>query len=179
LIGLTLKFKKAAHGKFEGQVKICFEIKGYKMKPTEIYKKFNEANVRVEKIFHLGSMCIHGCVPETLKLTMNEYMDEVTDIDDIDVKSKITDVETLIDFLIEKERLGFLLHVATPIPDFVKNCKTPSITWDKYTTEWIYAETFEEAAEVAIKWATGLYAELSEKHQISLNQKAKTDISKL
>ncbi len=141
------------------------------MKPTEIYRKFNEANVRVEKIFHLGSMCIQGCIPETLKLSMNEYMDEVTDTDDVDFKSKITDVETLIDFLKEKERLGFLLHVATPIPDFVKDSKIPSITWNKYTTEWIYAETFEEAAEVAIKWATGLYAELAEKHQISLNQK--------
>lgn len=130
------------------------------MNHLEIYKKFNEANVRVEKIFHLGSMCVHGCIPETLKLSMKEYMDEVTDIADVDVKSKITDIETLIDFLKEKERLGFLLHVATPIPSFDTDSKNPTITWEKYTTEWIYGETFEEAADVAIKWATGLYAEL-------------------
>jgi hypothetical protein len=30
------------------------------MDHTEIYKRFSEANVRIEKIFHLGSMCIHG-----------------------------------------------------------------------------------------------------------------------
>ena len=140
------------------------------MDHSEIYRRFNEANVRIEKIFHLGSMCIHGCFPEDLKLSMNEFMDEVTDADDVDVKSKITDVETLIDYLKEKDRFGFLLHVATPIPDFSKDSKTPSLTWNKYTTEWIYSETFEEAAEVAIKWAKGLYDESVKKHQISLNQ---------
>ena len=140
------------------------------MDHTEIYSRFSEANVRIEKIFHLGTMCIHGCIPEELKLSMSEYMDEVTDKDDVDVKSKIIDTETLMDYLKERKRLGFLLHVAAPIPDFSKNSKTPSMAWNKYTTEWIYAETFEEAAEVAIKWAKGLYAELIEKHQKSLNQ---------
>ena len=136
---------------------------------TEIYRRFNEANLRIEKIFHLGSMCIHGCIPEALKLSMNDYMDEVTDADDVDVKSKITDVETLMDFLKEKKRLGFLLHVATPIPDFSKNSKNPAMTWDKYSTEWIYAESFEEAAEVALKWAKGLYKEVVDEHEKSIN----------
>jgi len=134
------------------------------MDHTEIYKRFSEANVRIEKIFHLGSMCIHGCIPDALKLSMDEYMDEVTDADDIDIKSKITDAGTLIDYLKEKRRLGFLLHVATPIPYFESNNDIPSITWEKYTTEWIYAETFEEAAEIAIKWAVGLYKELVDKN---------------
>ncbi len=135
------------------------------MDHTDIYKKFSEANVRIEKIFHLGSMCIGGCIPKVLKLSMSEYMDEVTDADDVDVKSKITDIETLIDFLKEKKRLGFLLHVATPVPDFSNDSKKPSLNWDHYSTEWIYSETFEEAAEVAIKWAKGLFAEMVEKHE--------------
>ncbi|MBY0500101.1 MAG: hypothetical protein K2P74_10925 [Nitrosomonas sp.] len=134
------------------------------MDHTEIYKRFSEANVRIEKIFHLGSMCIHGCIPDALKLSMDEYMDEVTDAEDIDIKSKITDAGSLIDYLKEKKRLGFLLHVATPIPYFESNNDIPSITWEKYTTEWIYAETFEEAAEIAIKWAVGLYKELVDKN---------------
>src|SRR5690348_9547716 len=142
------------------------------MDHTDIYKKFNEANVRIEKIFHLGSMCIQGCIPETLKLSMSEYMDEVIDKNDADVKSKITNAETLIDFLKEKKRLGFLLHVATPIPDFGNGNKTPSLTWTKYTTEWIYAESFEEAAELAIKWAEEIYAELADKYRLNLNQKS-------
>ena len=133
------------------------------MDHTEIYKRFNEANVRIEKIFHLGSMCIQGCIPEALKLSMSEYLDEVTDKEDVDVKSKITDVETLIDFLKEKKRLGFLLHVATPIPVFSNDSKNPILTWDHFSTEWIYSETFEEAAEVAIKWAKGLFEEMVEK----------------
>ncbi len=134
------------------------------MDHTEIYKRFSEANVRIEKIFHLGSMCIHGCIPDALKLSMDEYMDEVTDADDIDVKSKITDAGSLIDYLKEKKRLGFLLHVATPVPYIESNNGIPSITWENYTTEWIYAETFDEAAEIAIKWAVGLYKELVDKN---------------
>jgi hypothetical protein len=139
------------------------------MDHTEIYSRFNEANLRIEKIFHLGSMCTHGCIPEALKLSMNEYMDKVTDAYDFDVKSKITDVETLINFLKEKKRLGFLLHVATIVPDFSKNSKIPSMTWNNYTTEWIYAESFEEAAEVALKWAKELYKEIIEKHDKNIN----------
>lgn len=129
------------------------------MNHTEIYKKFNEVNVRVEKIFHLGSMCIHKNIPESLKLSCKDYMGDVLKAIDLKANGKLFDHEKLLDLLIKKERFGFLLHVATPTPDFSKDSEKPSISWDNYSTEWIYSESFEEAAELAIKWAKELYAE--------------------
>ena len=134
------------------------------MNHTEIYKKFNEVNVRVEKMFHLGSMCIHEDIPESLKLSCKDYMADVIEATDIKVKGEHYDHETLLNLLIEAERFGFLLHIATPIPDFSKDTDTPFPSWNHYSTKWIYSESFEEAAELAIKWAKDSYAESLAKH---------------
>lgn len=107
---------------------------------------------------------------------MAEYSDRLSDhlaeglIEDLATTRRHPSIEPLMDFLEkedadEEEILGALSEMATERPELMGVClkvATPvrkkkddfmMWSWGHYTTDWIFAPTYEEAWSLAVEWA--------------------------
>lgn len=119
-------------------------------KMKQIISEFFDSSIRVEKVIHIGTMCMDSAWPDIARKAF-EY-------DPTDVwaalglqEPEIEDSDEWGEVLREGRKLGYLIQFATPIPDDFYDGGY-SFSWGWYTTHWIYDDSFESACAKALKW---------------------------
>lgn len=119
------------------------------MKMREIINEFFDNAIRVEKVIHIGTMCMDDAWPD---IAAEAFEDEegvwaalgVEEPDDVST-------EAWSEAIRDACKLGFLVQFATPVPEgFYEDGY--SFSWSWYSTQWIYGESFESARSEAMKW---------------------------
>lgn len=125
----------------------------------DLLEKMCDAPARIERLILLaGAMGSHDAFPDGL----NEFFDDEDEETIEKCLGRIPDwvnIETsgherydaVFEWLVDSNKLGFLVQFATPVMKPIgKNCRTYS--WGHYGTEWIYADTLDEAIDKGMKW---------------------------
>ena len=116
-------------------------------------RKFFEESIRTEAIIHLGTMCQDYAFPDIAEDAFRDDWEDICSELDIDPEKCVPDDrEEITALLYEKNKQGFLIQFATPVPSFNSPTSWSSHGWGFYNLKWIYAETLEEAFKKAISW---------------------------
>lgn len=121
------------------------------MKMQQIISEFYDSSVRVEKVLHLGTMCMDDAWPDIAQETFEDDADIWTALGMAEPELESDDPEGWSETIRDARKLGFLIQFATPVPDRFYEGGF-SFSWGWYTTRWIYDESFESACEQAMKW---------------------------
>lgn len=124
------------------------------MKNSQVAQEFYDNSIRFESIVHFASMCIDYAFPDAAEDAFNQNWEEVWRAIGIDAPEDGSeeDMEYISDYLNANGKAGFLIQVATPIPEFHDKNSFISKGWGWYTTKWIYVENFEDAIPLAHEW---------------------------
>ena len=125
------------------------------MDHSKITEEFAEDQIRTETIIHLGTMCHDYAFPDVADDAFSMDIDEMWEAmglagpdDDEDASN-----DSIGSYLMDNKKLGFLVKVATPIPERFTKTGYSTNGWGYYMTQWLYAETLEEVFEKAKVWA--------------------------
>ncbi|MDD2319148.1 MAG: hypothetical protein PHO83_03755 [Geobacteraceae bacterium] len=92
----------------------------------------------VEDFLEEGWPVIEGCfgdIPSHVK----------ADVDELE------ETDALLEWLLDNNKLGFLLRMATPIMRHADHGAT-YYSWGSYSTKWFYGETLEAALDKGFAW---------------------------
>ena len=119
------------------------------MKSRKIIHEFFERAIRVEKVIHIGTMCMDDAWPD---IAAEAFEDEEGVWAALGIeKPDDVSTEAWSEALQDACKLGFLVQFATPVPEgFYEGGY--SFSWGCYSTQWIYGESFESACNKAKKW---------------------------
>lgn len=125
----------------------------------EILTDMYNSDVRIEKIFHLGSQLFDEHWPDDIAEEMEGNWEEVFDALEFEMPENIEDdfwddgVREAISYLLKNSanKQGFLVQAATPKPFFYKS-DAYDLSWRTYATYWIYADSYEIACKLALEW---------------------------
>lgn len=126
------------------------------MSMTTMMREFVEGSIQMEAIIHLGSMC-HDA-DRWSDIALEAFMEDSEAIWEalgIDAPEDEDDLEMITEKLTDEGIDGFLVKVATPVPKDVRDGSW-SLSWGSYTTEWLFAESYEECCKQAIDWRNAL-----------------------
>mgnify|MGYP000867274884 CR=1 FL=1 len=120
------------------------------MEMRKIISDFFDSSIRVEKLIHLGTMCMDDVWPEIASEAFEEDAEDVWEAlehlePDDACKEEWSETLRCI------RKLGFLVQFATPVP-YGFSGNGYSCSWGQYTTQWIYGDSFELACARALKW---------------------------
>lgn len=139
-------------------------------KNANFVELFDEHSLEIEEILHLASVsviCGHvsrfndlerfmdavlfdGAAHDSIKQLKPEYLDEI----DEDVNTDEQYVEMLSDHLRRYGYYGFALSVKTPQRDYSGHSGGGySFSYGICYLTWVYAETYEQAVNLAVEWA--------------------------
>lgn len=134
-------------------------------KNTEASQVFSDGNIRVEKIIWLASEISHADSPSE---QFRDFLDYETrdcaallfpDLDEDEAEEVLSCTEEVLDLLDLDGRRGFLVQVATPIPqDFSKDGASWRMSWGYYQTKWLYVEAIHDVVPRAKEWAEQVFA---------------------
>lgn len=121
------------------------------MKTQTIISEFFDRSIRVEKLIHIGTMCMDEWAwPSIARDAFEDDAEDVWEALGLE-EPEIQDTSEWCEVLVDCRKVGFLIEFATPIPwEFSEN--SWSSPWSCYHTKWIYGDTFEEACEKALEW---------------------------
>ena len=119
-----------------------------------------DKGMRLDTIIHLGTMLNAGVPPIIVADSFYSGYDRIMEqlglkADDYDPD----DMECLAEALYDKGKLGFLVEVATPVPDYSSSTSFSTQSWGYYSTQWVYAESFVEALDKCEQWYTAYHAD--------------------
>lgn len=129
------------------------------MTHTEIHEALFENTIRFERVIYLAGALSQ---PDSLQDDLRELLDEE---DDETVSQAIPgfplslrdDEDCFLEFaaewLLDNQRLGFLVKAATPVMTYHKGSKSSHFSWGYYSTKWVYGETMDEVVANVISWA--------------------------
>lgn len=115
---------------------------------SNIVERFLEANARTEEVIFLGGVLEPECAPSSLEDFFEDQVDQLVEIFGASA-SELTGVPEVWEFqqwLIDSDKLGYLVKFATPVMD------RPSFSWGCYRTHWVYGDTFEAALDAGFAW---------------------------
>ncbi len=120
----------------------------------KIMRAFIDNDIRPEVIVHLGLQCFDEYSwPDPVEEAFEEDFDEVWEAIGIAPPPSDEDEKwAIFEHLVDHSKTGFLVKFATPA------LSSSASGWGSSITQWIYADTFEQACEKAIKWQRA-YAE--------------------
>lgn len=129
------------------------------MTHSEILEAFFENTIRFERvIFMPGALADANSLAQDLR----DWLEEEDDKTILQAFPKfplpLRDekdcfLEFAAEWLIDHQRLGFLVQVATPVMQHSKSNKSSIFSWGYYSTRWVYGETMDEVVSKAIAWA--------------------------
>lgn len=150
-----------------------------------VIEKLYHAKARVDKIIHIGaSLADDESSPSDSLLDFIAY-DLVFDLSGeiFPVKTPYELGETvqdgdIIEWLIEKRFLGFLISIETPIIDlkdvhFDQSSVSYRSSWASYQKQWFYGDTFEQAVDRGVAWAKSYQQERIEQARKLLEEATK------
>ena len=111
----------------------------------------HEHNLRAEQIIHLGAQAC--CGPEADAVT------EAFENDGEEIWEALGLPETYLELgdqldeiLLQEGRTGFLVQIATPVPQQFYDGGAYSSSWGCYHCHWFYGDTLEQAFNKALKY---------------------------
>ncbi len=119
----------------------------------QIASDFCDKSIRADEVLHLATMCMD---PEAWSDVASEAFAQ--DADHIAAALEIPELaEALENWEIAErlqagKRFGFLVQFSTPEPDFSSSGEVISFSWGWTRCGWIYADSYEAACQLAIKW---------------------------
>ncbi|MCP3923015.1 MAG: hypothetical protein GY714_10555 [Desulfobacterales bacterium] len=123
------------------------------MKNEYVYSRCYNETMRIDEIIHLvGAAGAHQASGQLLDFFTDHTEEEITSIfgekprmidsieEDGDKYEDLAgyEINDIITEFINDQKQGFLVHFATPV------FNDGSYSWGRYTTQWIYADTYEE-----------------------------------
>lgn len=122
------------------------------MKNSDVAEEFTNALGRISVIFWLAAVVTNETPPDTLENFVDdgpELWERTFGLDDL---GHYDFPEGFIEMLIDKDQLGFLACVETPVLHYVsKDGNARGYSWGLHHVEWVYAETIDELKEKALK----------------------------
>lgn len=117
----------------------------------QIISDFFDSSLRVEKVIHLGTMCMDDIWPTA---AMDAFEDDAEEVWEAlgSLAPDEASTEEWGEALRCMRKLGFLVQFATPMPRDFSDDGGYSFSWGHYTTQWIYDDSFESACARALKW---------------------------
>ena len=121
-------------------------------------EQLDQETVRIDRIILLAGAMTDGAFSDDLneflddedEKTIEECFGKIPEWVDIDAHGYMRN-DSISEWLYGEGKLGFLIQFATPVMEKTgKNSR--SFSWGYYGTQWIYAETFEEAIAGGMKW---------------------------
>lgn len=114
-----------------------------------------DATVRFEQVFWLGGVLTDlTALPydfrEALSAEWESILSPFNDATDY-LGFDEDDNDAFAEWLFNSRRFGFLVKVATPIMQPLT--KVTLYSWEHCATQWLYAETIQEATQQATVWA--------------------------
>lgn len=140
-------------------------------KNLERFNQAGELDLRLERIIDLASLL------GTDSMGDDRWSDQMEDLEaDLECNKAFhgraadllpvlrcsEDAWAVAEALIDKRCFGILVQVATPVRTYLTRGSF-SCSWGHYTTGWVYGETFEQAWEEAMDWATKRHSEMATK----------------
>lgn len=132
------------------------------MTNKEIAKNLWDATARIEQVIFLAGAVAQGdAIPDPLLELFDEF-DEISrcfpDVPDFaesegDARAA---AESIADWFLMRNRLGFLVQVATPV--MRKDGKHYAYSWGRYRTCWVYGDSMDEAVKAALAWVDDVRA---------------------
>ena len=145
------------------------EIK--KMDTKQIISELFDSSVRVEKVIHIGTMCMDSAWSDIAHEAFEDNPDEVWTAIGLQ-EPQIEDVDEWGETLREGRKIGFLIQFATPVPYSFYDGGF-SFSWGWYTTCWIYDDSFDRACEKSLKWQEDFVEKRRAKAEEETNQPPK------
>ena len=123
------------------------------MKMTKIEEEFFDNSIRAESIVHIGTQCLDDYSwSDAAEEAFQQDFERVWPALGIHPPEEDEDeLWAISEHLKDHNKSGFLVQFAAPIPKFMDS-DSYTCSWGYYTTEWIYAETYDAVCEKAIKW---------------------------
>lgn len=132
---------------------------------NETLEKLYDATVRIERIIYLaGAMAATDAFSDDL----NDFLDEEDDVitkclggipEWVDLTARNSErADWVWEWLRGAGKFGFLVRFATPVMKPVSK-GARSYSWGYYNTEWVYAESVDEAVEKGLAWAEVMRAD--------------------
>lgn len=111
-----------------------------------------ENHIRTELIIHLPTMLSQDSFPDVAKEAfMEDDPDIVWEAIGVEPPYDLDDEGLIFEHLMDHRKTGFLVKFATPVPKDIKN-DCHRLSWSYYATQWIYADTYQEACDRATEW---------------------------
>jgi hypothetical protein len=126
-------------------------------------------SIRLAHIFHLATMTACDTLPRSLK---DALCDDTSDVAEPQALGfSLEEPEYPHDELVEHGKLGYLIHVETPVPrDFEKLGTIYNSSWGCYTSKYFYADDLETCIQMAVTWqATYLQEMRNNAHELEVS----------
>lgn len=81
------------------------------------------------------------------------------------------DNDEVIHWLMQEQKVGFLLQFATPDMRVTESGYGRRYSWGCYFTEWFYGDTFTDALKQGFEWVAEIRAEERSKHEAQKSAK--------
>lgn len=125
----------------------------------QLAERLGEATLRFERCIPLfGALNDGECIGDDLKEFADDldpeaatrlFPDFVKRLDD----PTEFDSDDLLEYLMERRVLGYLVQVATPVME-QHGSQSSTFSWGYYNTRWLYAEDLAGIVDQAEAWAT-------------------------
>lgn len=132
------------------------------MNNKKISAVFYEKTIRLETILHLGMMMsddvVSSAVTEAFDMSnLDQLREQIVALDlgnELNHFSLKGDYKAFHDELFVRDKLGYLIQAATPIPaDFADNGSAYNVSWDGAVAhEWFYGEDVNDALGKVLEW---------------------------
>ena len=131
------------------------------MEHKEIGQLMFDTTMRAERILHFASQGMEDSFPDDLKNAFESDWEDIwkaVGIDEPENEENWAIAETLIN----SNKLGFLVQMATPVPKDVGE-HGYSYSWGFYQMKWFYGESLDEVYKAAGQWQESYIEKITEK----------------
>jgi hypothetical protein len=138
------------------------------MDDNDIAQSLFDANVRIEEMFWIPGICAGA--PRAFKdFLQDELADDCAPaiLEALPFlkgfSDGVPDAEEVLAEMAMRRKNGFIFQAATPRPYEYRPDGSYSFSWGSYYTKWMYADSLEQAANMAIGWAAAVLDEAKAK----------------
>lgn len=129
------------------------------MTHAEINEQLFDNTIRFESVIYLaGALAQADSLPDDLRELLDDEDDKtiIQAFPGFPLSLRDDDdcfLEFAAEWLIDNQRLGFLVKAATPVMTYHKDSGGSHFSWGYYRTQWVYGETMDVVVTKAIAWA--------------------------